>query len=304
MERKMKSGNARMKRVTDPFDENAKARIVGGDRIGSGYVSSGSEHSAQAGGDDVTSSSLSELFLGFNVDDGDAAEPVAEGGDSDSDCDQSISASVDLIGRIVEDERDAFKRLLRAQVCRAAEVFSCLRSNKQIMRRNVMAYLRNRGYNAAVCKAKWESCGGLTAGSYEFVDVVRAESSERYFVDLDFVAEFEIARPTSSYELLLRRLPRVFVGSGGDLRQILRVVSDAARRSLKSGGLHMPPWRKHRFMQNKWLGPYRRTTSVFPAEFSSSSAAKHSYGVKCRTVGFDAASNGGHLLLPAAARTR
>ncbi|KAH6765815.1 hypothetical protein C2S52_016798 [Perilla frutescens var. hirtella] len=302
----MNSGSTRMKRVTDPLDDNAKARIFGRNKIGSDYVSSGSEHSSQPD-DDVTSSSLSELFLGFSV--GDASEPPAEGGDSDSDgchrsmCD-SISASVDLIGRIVEDERDAFRKVLRIHVWRAAEIFSCLRSNKQMMRRNAMAYLRNCGYNAAICKAKWESSGGLTAGSYEFIDVVRADSPVRYFVDLDFAAEFEIARPTSLYERLLRKLPRVFVGTGEDLKQILKVVSDAARKSLKSCGLILPPWRKHRFVQNKWLGPYRRTTNVFPESFSSPSAAKHSYGVKCRAVGFDATTNGGRLLLPSAARTR
>lgn len=292
----MYSGSTRLKRVTDPFDDNAKARIVG---IGSGYASSGSEHSSHPD-DDVTSSSLSELFLGFSV----AAEPPAEGGDSDSDGDRSmcdsISASADLVGRIVEDERDAFKKVLSVHVWRAADIFSCLRSNKQMMRRNAMAYLRNCGYNAAICKAKWESSGALTAGSYEFIDVIRPDSPARYFVDLDFAAEFEIARPTTSYECLLRRLPRVFVGTGDDLRQILKVVSDATRRSLKCGGLILPPWRKHRFVQNKWLGPYLRTTNVFP----SPSAAKHGSGVKCRAVGFDAAANGGRLLLPAAARTR
>lgn len=293
-----------MKRVTDPFDENAKARIVGGDMTRPDYVSSGSDHSAQADEDDVTSSSLSALFLGSDV--ADAAEPPSDGGDGeDSDLDrsmcESISESVGLIGRILENERDAFRNKLRVHVWRAAEIFACLRSNKQMMRRNVMAYLRNCGYNAAVCKTKWESSGGLTGGSYELVDVVRGDSpGTRYVVDLDFAAEFAIARPTSSYDRLLRGLPRIFVGTGEELRQILRAASNAARWSLKSGGLILPPWRKHRFMQSKWLGPYRRTTSIFTTPV----AVNRSYAVKCRAVGFDAAPDGGHLLFPATARTR
>ncbi|KAG6401306.1 hypothetical protein SASPL_138158 [Salvia splendens] len=253
----------KIKRVTDPFDENAKARIVGVDMTRPDYISSGSVHS-QPLDDDATSS----LFLGCD----DAAEPAADGGDAELDrsmCD-SIAESVDLIGRIVEDERDAYRNQLRVQVSRAAEIFACLRSNKQIMRRNVMAYLRNSGYNAAVCKTKWESSGGLSGGSYEFVDVVRGDSASasRYVVDLDFAAEFAIARPARSYECLLQRLPRIYVGTAEELRQILRAASNAARWSMKCGGLILPPWRKQRFMQSKWLGPYRRTTSLI------SSAAK------------------------------
>ncbi|KAG6403503.1 hypothetical protein SASPL_135726 [Salvia splendens] len=282
----------KIKRVTDPFDEIAKARIVGVDMTRPDYFSSGSYHSRPAAADEDDATSL---FLGC-----DAPDPAADGGDEELDrsmC-ESISESVDLIGRIVEDERDAYRNQLRVQVSRAAEIFACLRSNKQMMRRNVMAYLRNCGYNAAVCKTKWESTGGLSGGSYEFVDVVRGDSASRYVVDLDFAAEFAIARPARSYECLLQRLPRIYVGTAEELRQILRAASNAARWSMKCGGLILPPWRKHRFMQSKWLGPYRRMTSLI------SSAVNRSNGVKCRAVGFDAAANGGRLVFPAAARTK
>ncbi|KAL1565747.1 hypothetical protein AAHA92_01435 [Salvia divinorum] len=291
-----------MKRVTDPFDENAKARIVGGDMTRPDYVSSGSDHSVEADDDDVTSSSLSALFFGC-----DAVAAAAEdfnGKEADAEFDRamcdSISESVDLIGRIVDNETDLFRNQLRVQVRRAAEIFACLRSNKQMMRRNVMAYLRNCGYNAAVCKTNWPSSGGLSGGSYEFIDVESSAMRMRYVVDLDFAAEFAIARPTSSYECLLRRLPRIYVGTAEEMRQILRAASSAARCSLKSGGLILPPWRKHRFIQCKWLGPYRRTTNLFP----SPAAENRGSGVKCRAVGFDAAANGGCVVFPAAARTR
>ncbi|GFQ00119.1 hypothetical protein PHJA_002155900 [Phtheirospermum japonicum] len=62
----MMFGFSRMKRVTDPLDDKAKARIVGRSRIGPDHVSSGSEYSADRADDDVTTSaSLSELFLRF-----------------------------------------------------------------------------------------------------------------------------------------------------------------------------------------------------------------------------------------------
>ncbi|KAL0369443.1 UNVERIFIED_CONTAM: hypothetical protein Sangu_0262400 [Sesamum angustifolium] len=298
-------GCTRMKRVTDPLDDKVKARIVGRDRTDPGYISSGSEHSAHAD-HHLASPSLSELFFGFSVDD--SGEPYPEGNDSDSDsgrlmCDSSFR-HVDLIVPILLDRTDEFRNVLLAQVLKAEEVFSCLKLDKQVMRRNVMAFLRGYGYNAAICKTKWESSGGLTAGNYEFIDVLIKDSSTRYLVDLDFASQFEIARPNNSYDRLLECMPRVFVGKSEDLKQILKAMSDAAKRSLKSRGLHLPPWRKHRFMQNKWLGSYRRTGNLFPASLSSPSPANRSYTVECRTVGFDTAVNGGRLLVPATARTR
>ncbi|XP_057808454.1 uncharacterized protein LOC131022929 [Salvia miltiorrhiza] len=289
----------RMKRVTDPLGDKVKARIVG--------FSSGSEYSAHAD-DDVTSPSLSELFFGFGGGGDSSPENCDSDSESDSSSRESCCRNADLIKPIVLDRTDEFRNVLTAHVMNAVQIYSsCLRSDnyKQVLRRNVMAFLRNCGYNAAVCKAKWPSSGGLTAGSYEFIDVLTVDPSSpapvRYFVDLDFAAEFEIARPTAAYERLLQLLPRVFVGKIDDLRRILKAVSDAAKRSLKSRGLHLPPWRKHRFMQNKWLGPYRRTTNVVTV---SKSSVETGYGVKCRAVGFDAVGDGGRLMIPAAARTR
>ncbi|GFQ00120.1 hypothetical protein PHJA_002156000 [Phtheirospermum japonicum] len=167
-----------------------------------------------------------------------------------------------------------------------------------------MAYLRNCGYDAAICKTKWESCGGLSAGDYEFIDVLQpADSPARYFVDLDFAAEFEIARPTDCYERLMHHLPAIFVGTSDDLKQILKVASDAARRSLKSGGLHLPPVEETPFHAEQ-VGSVRtggRRTCFRRTFPTASSPAKKGYGVKCRAVGFDA---GGHFLFPATARTR
>ncbi|KAL1557523.1 hypothetical protein AAHA92_08087 [Salvia divinorum] len=283
----------RMKRVTDPLDDKAKARIV----------SSGSEHRAHA--EDGGADSLSELFFGFGC--GESSPECCC--DSDSETDSSARESScwnhDPVAPIAVDRTDEFRNALAARAANALQIYSCAgSSDKQALRRNVMAFLRNFGYNAAVCKTKWPSCGGLTAGSYEFIDVLTPDPSPaRYFVDLDFAAEFEIARPTIAYERMLQLLPRVFVGKTDDLRQYLKSVSDAAKRSLKSRGLHLPPWRKHRFMQNKWLGPHRRTTNAVtaPPLSSKSLTVEAGYGVKCRAVGFDA---GRLIAAPSAARTR
>lgn len=301
-----------MKRVTDPLDDKVKARIVP-----DCFSSSGSEHSPHGADDDVSSPSLSDLVHGFLVDDAGTDSPAD---DSDSDRDpavlyDSVDSVEDLINHVVHKNADSFRSRLYADVTKAMEVFSCVKSNTPVLRRNVMAFLRNLGYNAAVCKTKWESSGGLTAGNYQFIDVLRSDSLNRitrYFVDLDFAKEFEIARPTSRYEHAVRSIPRVFVGRSEELKQVLKVMSDAAKRSLKSRGLFLPPWRKHRYMQNKWLGQYKRTTNIllFPQAAApvfpqpQPQPLMQKVTVKCRSVGFDVASSSGHLLFPATARTR
>lgn len=303
---------ARTKRVTDPLDDKAKARIFGRDRLHPVYVSSGSEHSADNNNDEE-SPCLSNLLYGFLDEDAGGAQSPPPDNDSDSERDYSAYSTdgiEDLLNpKLLNESADAFRNVLLLQVSKAVEVLSFVKSNKSLLRRNVTAFLRSCGYNAAICKTKWESLGGLTAGSHEFIDVIRSDSggrhSSRYFIDLEFAGEFEIARQTKQYECLLRTLPRVFVGRSENLKQIVKVISDAARRSLKSSGLHLPPWRKNRFMQNKWFSPYRRTVNLIPKKNSSSSLftpAKETFTVKCRSVGFDAAD--GLSFFPATTRTR
>ncbi|MCI73913.1 hypothetical protein A2U01_0095177, partial [Trifolium medium] len=54
---------------------------------------------------------------------------------------------------------------------------------------------------------------------------------------------------------------------------------------LRSGGLSIPPWRKNRYMQNKWFGPYRRTTNT--VQGNPVPAVSSFSGAKCRLVGFN-----------------
>lgn len=309
------AGFPRAKRVTDPLDDRVKNRIFGREKPEPFYVSSGSEHSGRNDDEsDSPSPCLSNLLYGFLPDAGqqddvnDDDEATSPGND-DSEHDFSMPDRSDAIDGVItrvllSQNEDRFRNVLSAHVYKAIEVFSFAKANKSLSLRNVMAYLRNHGYNAAVCKTKWENSGGLTAGSYEFIDVVRSNSGTRYFIDLDFSAEFEIARQTSQYQRHLQSLPRVFIGKSEDLKQIVKVVCDAAKRSLKSRELLLPPWRKNRFMQNKYFGPYRRTVNLISANSSSlSTPTKPTLGVvKCRSVGFNAVN--GPLLLPAATRTR
>ncbi|KAL0367167.1 UNVERIFIED_CONTAM: hypothetical protein Sradi_3606800 [Sesamum radiatum] len=83
---------------------------------------------------------------------------------------------------------------------------------------------------------------------------------ERVIVDVDFRSEFEIARSTSNYKAILQCLPCIFVGKTDRLLQILSIVSEAARQSLKKKGMHIAPWRKAEYMKSKWLSPHTRIT--------------------------------------------
>ncbi|KAE8676290.1 nitrate transporter [Hibiscus syriacus] len=288
----MASFPRRVKRVTDPLDDRVKAQLVG---VCS--ASSGSERSAAS--EDDAPCGLSELVHSFLEDDREAAEQT--GYDSDSDpLDSNLDATDSLeiiIKSISLNSTDSYRNLLLVDVSNAIEMLSLFRTDKAIFRRKVMAYLRKVGHNAAICKTKWSSSGGLTAGNYEFIDVVQSVSPtrhNRYFVDIDFVSEFEIARPTSDYLRLLKCLPRDFVGKIEELKKTVKIMTDSAKRSLKSRQLSLPPWRKNRYMQNKWLGPYHRTTNHIHADNSSLTPATiHPVNtVQCRYVGFDDSVNG------------
>ncbi|OMO66158.1 hypothetical protein CCACVL1_21291 [Corchorus capsularis] len=285
----------RIKRVTDPLDDRVKARLVGVD----GYVSSGSEHSATSAVGEDDSPCLSELVHSFLEDDHDAAEKTGYNSDSDRvDSHLDINESLEIIVRsTARSNADSYRNLLMAHVLKAMEMLSFFKTDNTVFRRKIMAYLRQVGHNAAICKTKWSSSGGLTGGNYEFIDVVQSVSptvQNRYFIDLDFASGFEIARPTTEYSRLLQSLPKVFAGKGEELKKIVKVMSDSAKRSLKSNELTLPPWRKNRYMQNKWFGPYRRTTNQIAASSTSSThtAIQPVNVVKCRYVGFDDALNG------------
>lgn len=87
---------------------------------------------------------------------------------------------------------------------------------------------------------------------------------ERLLIDIDFRSEFEIARSTGTYKAILQTLPYVFVGKSDRLGQIVSIVSEAARQSLKKKGMHFPPWRKAEYMLAKWLSSPIRTADSIP----------------------------------------
>ncbi|URD80429.1 plant-specific domain TIGR01615 family protein [Musa troglodytarum] len=280
----------RMERATGPLDGEVKARLRGDGALRvAGYASTGSDQGA--------ATCLSRLVHAF-IETGGHDYPTSPKDDGDDeDGSQADAAAFDrdrAAAKIVREmicpaaDMNQFRRRLAGEVSEAAEGFAWLRSScgGSAFRRAVMARLRDAGYNAGICKASWETSGGLTGGSYE------------YIVDLEFAAEFEVARATEGYKEVVAALPRVAVAGEEAVRAAVRAVADAARRSLRATGLHVPPWRKSRYMLAKWVGPYRRTANPVPTSLPT---APPGGDVKCRAVGFPAAEG---LVAAPTARTR
>lgn len=153
---------------------------------------------------------------------------------------------------------------------------SCKR--KDDLRKIVTDELLALRYKASICKSKWEKTSYTPAGEYEYIDV-STEEGERVILDVDFRSEFEIARSTGRYKAILQLLPFIFVGKADRLVQIVSIVSEAARQSLKKKGMHIAPWRNPEYMKAKWLSPYTRMTEESNAAADSTEAASESeYG--------------------------
>ncbi|KAF8082072.1 hypothetical protein N665_0850s0023 [Sinapis alba] len=291
---------SRAKRVTDPLADEVRAQLVGCS------FSSGSEHTGDEDFDD-DSPCLSDLVQGYFLED-EVNNTVHEesrwcdNDNNDSDSDSSSDSERAHLQDYAEDiakllknslNEDTYGRMVLFHVAKAMEMLSLStivsdQEQRAVLRRKLMSILRELRHNAAICKTKWKSSGGLTAGNHEFIDVIVVATSSqtiRYIVDIDFKSQFQIARPTVQYARVLQSLPTVFVGRGDDLKRILRVVCDAARVSLKSRGLTLPPWRKNRYMQTRWLGSYKRTANLMPSAPAGNT-------VMCRAIGFDNAVGG------------
>ncbi|KAM0924656.1 hypothetical protein ACQ4PT_004615 [Festuca glaucescens] len=149
------------------------------------------------------------------------------------------------------------ERNLLADASRIAERCGRTCKGKAECRRAVAEGLRALGYDAAVCKSRWEKTPSYPAGEHEYIDAVVGDGA-RLIVEVDFRSEFEVARSTKAYRAALQALPPLFVGTADRLGQIVAVVAEAARQSLKKKGLHYPPWRKPEYMRAKWLSPHVR----------------------------------------------
>ncbi|XP_057868770.1 uncharacterized protein LOC131075868 isoform X1 [Cryptomeria japonica] len=281
----------RPKRVTDPLNEVVRARLCGtgnhqetqNSKDDCVSTSSGSEHE----GESVIS--LTDMVCGFMEDEQEACLDVDEESVSESDSEDPNSALLlEVLLRLTENLspllffssgglvscRNAVDLCLLRYVTQAVEMakrdvrfgYGNENENKSHLLRSLMNQLKMMGYNAGVCKSRPQHSKDFHAGYYEYIDVImerrKVKKEERIFVDIDFRAQFEVARPTMEYSGLLQLLPEIFVGKTERLHQIISIMCKAAKRSLKKNTMHIPPWRKYHYMRSKWLGSYRRITTT------------------------------------------
>lgn len=89
----------------------------------------------------------------------------------------------------------------------------------------------------------------------EVVDNSSTKRGEiRVVIEVNFRAEFEMARGGQDYNRLISCLPEVFVGKAERLGGLIKIVCSAAKTCMKEKKMHLGPWRKHKYMQAKWFG--------------------------------------------------
>ncbi|XP_043720402.1 uncharacterized protein LOC122667963 [Telopea speciosissima] len=238
-------------------------------------------------GDRCLSSLEEQISVFYGEDSGDFDRPVVDdfgdyesngSGDHDS-TERTLfwESKQDLLLEILEYSSSTGSKLreeVKKALQRARERELCKCSNPSFngcpkcFRQAVVDHLSDKGLNAALCKSKWKSNSKIHGGTHEYIDVIFSSSSSlghkkesRYLIELDFRAEFEMGKACDEYRNLVNQLPEFFVGKLEKLNAILRVVCDAAKRSVSEMKIHMGPWRKKRFMQMKWSAPYQRCSS-------------------------------------------
>lgn len=151
---------------------------------------------------------------------------------------------------------------------------------RSCLRREICNRLISLGYNCAICKSKWRSSANTPSGEHSYLEVIdnssRKRGEIRVVIEVNFRAEFEMARGGQDYNRLISCLPEVFVGKAERLGGLIKIVCSAAKTCMKEKKMHLGPWRKHKYMQAKWFGTVvQRSTpgSLSPIQASQTSEA-------------------------------
>ncbi|KAK6917820.1 Protein of unknown function PDDEXK-like [Dillenia turbinata] len=262
----------RHKRVVAALDEEAKARLCD---------SSGSEHSPDNFDD------LYDLVNSFIEGEDDQLIDGREkdrNGQSDPDSFECFdSETIDMLQSLLLSNKcleDDAREKIRAEAELARRAVGNFSSKN--FKRHLMSHLRDRGFDAGLCKSRWEKTGRYPAGDYEYIDV--KFSGARYIVEVNLGGQFEVARPTNCYLSLLNFFPQIYVGGVDELKQIVRIMSMAMKETLKSKDMHVPPWRRNGYLQAKWNASYKRTINLMPSEKALDS---DSGTTATRSIGFE-----------------
>lgn len=164
--------------------------------------------------------------------------------------------------------KDALKELKFTNIncsCRKMISDGC----RKCMQREISERLTNEGYNCFICKSKWKSSPKIPSGEYTYMEVVKNASSKqgemKVIIELNFRGEFEMARANEGYNRLVEILPEVYVGKIERFRNLIKILCCASKKCMKENKMHMAPWRKHEYMQAKYLGSTEiMSETIFP----------------------------------------
>ncbi|XP_004294015.1 PREDICTED: uncharacterized protein LOC101293076 [Fragaria vesca subsp. vesca] len=242
---------------------------------------------------ELLAASFSGMVFGFLEDGGQEFEQSCSSSDGSSQETEAMFDMEDDQEDAGEDEKDKKfwenqNQILQATLCRTSSLETKIRSVTKVavkesgeavcgcgkessgcrscLMREVSGRLCNAGYNSAICKSQWRSSPDIPSGEHTFLDVVDNSSSRkgevRVIIELNFRAEFEMARANDEYNRLVKRLPEIFVGKVERLQNLIKILCSAAKKCMKEKKMHMGPWRKQKYMQAKWLGACKRTIAT------------------------------------------
>lgn len=202
----------------------------------------------------------------FNRNYSDSSDDDWDSGFGDTNNLPSSGEAVEILKSLVPSSSQ-IERNLHAETARIIENNKICKRKDDFCRNIITEGLLALGYDASICKSRWEKQPSCPAGEYQYIDVLI--EGERFLIDIDFRSEFEIARSTKAYRLVLQTLPYIFVGQSDRLQKIVTIVSEAATQSLKKKGMHIPPWRKTGYVKAKWLTPHPRSSPAPAPKFQS-----------------------------------
>ncbi|KAG5545303.1 hypothetical protein RHGRI_017690 [Rhododendron griersonianum] len=207
----------------------------------------------------------SSCYSGDSFHGGDIVEELEEEEVDESSCNATLRRSSSIETKIRHAVKDALKEINLEGIgcdCLGPVAEGC----RNCRQREISDRLRNAGYSCNICKSKWRSSTDIPSGEHTYLEVVDSTSSKRgetirVVIELNFRAEFEMARASEEYNSLIRRLPEAFVGKAERLRTLIKILCSATKKCIKDKKMHMPPWRKHKYMQAKWLGKCEQNSS-------------------------------------------
>ncbi|XP_027361060.1 uncharacterized protein LOC113869111 [Abrus precatorius] len=126
------------------------------------------------------------------------------------------------------------------------------------LRRRVVAVLRDRGFSTNLCMSKWRATKKFPGGCHEYIEVMASTSTRKkqipLLIELELRDQFQIAKADEKYQKLVSCVPEFYIGKPEYLTAIVRVMCNAAKKSMREKKMHLGPWRKSSFMQMKWSG--------------------------------------------------